>query len=151
MEQEEWTICIGCITASRIFTVPEFGTRACFVLERSRQDPVDCCVAGEVARAFIAGYREGDIVAVSGTFEPRPSTASSKTPWAGRFRVRSLRSVEPTSHPSQMIVDGSELSADASKTSTHNPRSHKPQPPRREPCSMVCSSTLRTGAQMNRW
>jgi hypothetical protein len=65
------------------------------VLERSTQDPVDCGVAGEVARAFIAGYREGDIVAVSGMFEPRPSTASSKTTWAGRFRVRYLRGMNP--------------------------------------------------------
>jgi len=110
MEQRE-QILIGGIIRLRIFTVPEFGTRASFVLERATQDPVDCCVAGEVARAFIAGYREGDIVAVSGTFEPRPSTASSKTPWTGRFRVRSLRSREPASHPSQMIVAGSELLA----------------------------------------
>jgi len=107
MEQRE-QILIGCITRLRIFTVPEFGTRASFVLERSRQNPVDCCVADQVARAFIAGYREGDIAAVSGTFEPRPSTASSKTPWAGRFRVRSVCRVELTSQPSQAIVDGSE-------------------------------------------
>ena len=108
MEQRE-QILIGCVKQLRVFTVPEFGTRASFVLERSKHDPVDCCVADRVARAFIAGYREGDIVAVSGTFEPRPSTASSKTPWTGRFRVRSLRGVGPATHWSQTIMDRSGL------------------------------------------
>jgi hypothetical protein len=93
MEQRE-QILIGRISRLRIFTVPEFGTRASFVLERSGQNSVDCCVADQVARAFIASYYEGDLAAVSGTFEPRPSTASPKTPWTGRFRVRSLRGVE---------------------------------------------------------
>ena len=90
-EQTIQQIHIGCVTRLRIFTVTEFGTRASFVLERRRQEPVDCCVDGQVARAFIASYREGDNVAVSGAIEPRPSTASSKTPWTPRFRVRSLR------------------------------------------------------------
>jgi hypothetical protein len=53
MEQRE-QILIGCIKRLRIFTVPEFGTRASFVLERSKHNPVDCCVADLVARAFIA-------------------------------------------------------------------------------------------------
>ena len=92
-EQTIQQIHIGCITRLRVFTVTEFGTRASFVLQRLRQDPIDCCIDGNVARAFIASYREGDTVAVSGMFEPRPSTASSKTPWAGRFRVRYLRDV----------------------------------------------------------
>lgn len=90
-EQTIQQVYIGCITRLRIFTVTEFGTRASFVLERRRQEPVDCCVDGLVARAFIASYRDGDNVAVSGTFEPRPSTASSKTPSTRRFRVHSLR------------------------------------------------------------
>src|SRR5215469_7310677 len=94
-EQTIEQIHVGCITRLRIFTLTEFGTRASFVLERLRQDPIHCCVEGNVARAFIASYREGDIVAVSGMSEPRPSTASSKTTWAGRFRVRYLRGMNP--------------------------------------------------------
>jgi hypothetical protein len=33
---------------------------------KSRRDrPVTCCIAGDVAREFVAYYREGDIVAVT--------------------------------------------------------------------------------------
>jgi hypothetical protein len=81
---------IGRITGLRIFKVPEFGTRASFKLECPGQGSVTCAVAGDVAREFVAYYREGDIVAVTGTAEARPSTASSQTPWAGRLRVRTL-------------------------------------------------------------
>jgi hypothetical protein len=81
----------GRIVAVQVFSVPEFGTRASFSLECSGQRSVTCCVAGDVAREFVAYYHEGDIVAVTGIYEQRPSTASSKTPWAGRFRVRALR------------------------------------------------------------
>lgn len=49
-----------------------------------------CCAAGAVARELVTFYCEGDTVAMSGVYEPRPSTASSKTPWAGRFRVHAL-------------------------------------------------------------
>jgi hypothetical protein len=85
---------VGRITGLRIFRVPEFGTRASFTLERCAQSSVICCVAGNVAREFVIYYREGDVVAVTGTSEPRPSTASSKTPWTGRFRIRALRVLE---------------------------------------------------------
>ena len=43
------------------------------------------------AHELLTYYRESDIVAVTGISEPRPSTASAMTPWAGRFRVRTLR------------------------------------------------------------
>jgi hypothetical protein len=92
MMQEQFLI--GHITRLQIFNVPEFGTRASFQLECPGQGSVACCVAGDVAREFVAYCREGDIVAVTGASEPRPSTASSKTPWAGRFRVRILRFLE---------------------------------------------------------
>jgi hypothetical protein len=85
---------IGRITGLQIFKVPEFGTRACFRLQCSGQYSVICGVAGDVAREFVTYYREGDIIAVKGIYEPRPSTASSKTLWAGRFRVRALRVAE---------------------------------------------------------
>ena len=89
MMQEDFLI--GRITRLQIFKVPEFGTRATFRLECPGQSSVICSVAGNVAREFIVHYREGDSVGVTGTFEPRPSTASSLTPWTGRFRVRTLR------------------------------------------------------------
>lgn len=85
---------IGRIIRLQIFKFPEFGTRASFRLECKGQRYVTCAVAGDVAREFVTYYREGDIVAVTGTYEPRPSTASSETPWAGRLRVRTLRLLE---------------------------------------------------------
>lgn len=85
---------IGRITRLQIFSVPEFGTRVSFKLECPEQGSVTCVVAGDVAREFVTHYCEGDIVAATGLYEPRPSTASSKTPWAGRFRVRALRVLE---------------------------------------------------------
>ena len=88
--QERGQILIGHVTGLRIFTVPEFGMRASFRLECCGQCSIICCVAEDVVREFVTYYREGDIVAVQGTYEPRPSTASAMTPWAGRFRVRTL-------------------------------------------------------------
>jgi len=83
-------VLIGRIIGLQILTVPEFGTRASFRIAGPGQPPVTCSVSGDVAREFIPYYHEGDIIAVSGIDEPRPSTASSATPWAGRFRVRGL-------------------------------------------------------------
>jgi hypothetical protein len=78
-----------------IFRLPEFGTRASFRIDCAGRRPVVCCVAGDVvAREFITHYREGAKVAVTGTHEPRPSTASANTPWAGRFRVHAVRVAE---------------------------------------------------------
>ena len=85
---------IGRITRSQIFKVSEFGTRVSFRLERLGYVPVTCFVAGDVAREFVTYYVEGDFVAVNGLYEPRPSTASPKCPWAGRFRVCALRALE---------------------------------------------------------
>ena len=85
---------IGRIADLTIFSVPEFGTRASFKLECSGQRAVACCIAGDVAREFLAFCRKGDIVAAEGIYEPPPSTASAKTPWASRFRVRALRVLE---------------------------------------------------------
>ena len=87
-------VLIGRITGLQIFKVPEFGTRASFRLQCSGQCSVICGVAGDIAREFVTYYREGNIIALKGIYEPRPSTASSRTPWAGRFRVRALRVVE---------------------------------------------------------
>ena len=87
-------VLIGRVTGPRVFSVPEFGTRASFTLKCSGQCSVACCIAGDVARSFLASCREGDIVAVDGIYEPHPSTASPKTPWVGRFRVRVLRILE---------------------------------------------------------
>jgi hypothetical protein len=92
MMQEHFLI--GRITRLQIFKVPEFGTRASFRLERLGQVPITCTVAGDVAREFVTYYGEGDFVAVNGVYEPRPSTAASKTPWAGRFRVCALLIME---------------------------------------------------------
>jgi hypothetical protein len=92
MKQEH--VLIGRVTGPRVFSVPEFGTRASFMLECSGQCSVACCIAGDVARGFLAYCREGDIVAVDGIYEPYPSTASPKTPWVARFRVRALRILE---------------------------------------------------------
>ena len=91
MPQEH--VLAGRIVDLTVMTVPEFGMRASFRLDYAGQRSVSCCVADDVAREFIALYREGDIAAVSGTYETRPSTASANTPWAGRFRIHALRSV----------------------------------------------------------
>ena len=89
--QEQERLLIGRITRLQTFTVPEFGTRASFRLECA-EGSVTCCVAGGgVAHELLTYYRESDIVTVTGISEPRPSTASAMTPWAGRFRVRTLR------------------------------------------------------------
>ena len=70
------------------FRVTEFGTRVSFKIESAERCCVACCAAGDVAQEFIAHYCEGDVVAVSGIYKPRPSTASSNTSWAGRSHVR---------------------------------------------------------------
>ena len=85
---------IGRIADLTIFSVREFGTRASFKLECSEQCPVTCCAAGAVARELVTFCCEGDIVAAEGIYEPPPSTASAKTPWTSRFRVRALRVLE---------------------------------------------------------
>ena|SRR5580704_16735546 len=82
------------ITGLQIFRVPEFDTRASFKLECREQCAVVCCVAGNVARELVVICREDDIVTVRGVYEPRPSTAASNTPWAGRFRVCAPRVLE---------------------------------------------------------
>ena len=87
-------ILIGRITKLVIFSLAEFGTRASFKIECAAQCPVDCAVEGDVARELIAHYCEGDMVAVRGFDEPRPSTAAANTQWHGRFRVRALRVAE---------------------------------------------------------
>jgi hypothetical protein len=92
MKQEH--VLIGRSTGPRMYRVTEFGTRASFTLECSGECAVACCIAGDVARGFLASCREGDIVAVDRIHEPHPSTASPKTPWVGRFRVRALRILE---------------------------------------------------------
>ena len=48
MKQEY--VLIGRITGLRLFSVPEFGTRASFTLGCSGQCSVACCIAGDVAR-----------------------------------------------------------------------------------------------------
>ena len=84
----------GRIASLVIFRVPEFGTRARFTIEDAGRSPVVCAVEGDVAREFIAHYCEGDMVAVRGVDEPRPSTAAANTPWIGRFRVHAVRVAE---------------------------------------------------------
>jgi hypothetical protein len=81
---------VGRIAGLQAFSVPQFGTRASFRLEWPRQDSVTCRVAGDVARELVASYFEGDVIAVKGTYEPRPSTASPKTPWIPRFCIQAL-------------------------------------------------------------
>ena len=56
----------GRITGLVIFSVPEFGIRARFKFEDTGRSPVVCAVEGDVAREFIACYREGDKVTVTG-------------------------------------------------------------------------------------
>jgi len=77
-----------------VFSLVEFGIRARFEIEGAAKHPVVCAIDGDLARKFIAHYREGDIVAVSGFDEPRPSTSAANTPWLGRFRVRDIRVAE---------------------------------------------------------
>ena len=55
MKQEH--VLIGRITGPRVFSVPEFGTRASFTLECLGQCSVACCIAGDVARGFLASCR----------------------------------------------------------------------------------------------
>jgi hypothetical protein len=87
-------ILTGRITRLAIFRVPEFGARASFHLESAGRPPTICAVAGNVARKFIAHYREVDMVVVGGFHEPRPSTTAANTPWVSRFRVRDIRVAE---------------------------------------------------------
>ena len=84
-------ILIGRIAGLTIIRVPEFGPRVSFRIERAGCSPVICCIAGDVAREFTARYRTGDTVAVRGSYEARPSTASVNARWAGRFRVSVVR------------------------------------------------------------
>ena len=90
-------VLVGRITGLRLFSVPEFGTRASFKLECGVRGSVTCAVEGDVAREFLSYCREGDRVTVTGIDEPRPATASFNTPWSGRFRVRALRVLESAS------------------------------------------------------
>ena len=84
----------GRIANLAIFSLVEFGTRARFNIECGVRSPIVCAVEGNVAREFIAHYREGDMVAIRGVDEHRPSTAAANTPWLGRFRVCAVRAVE---------------------------------------------------------
>lgn len=90
-------VLVGRITGLRLFSVPEFGTRASFKLECRERGSVTCAVEGDVTREFLSYCREGDLVALTGVDEPRPSTASLNTAWSGRFRVRALRVLESAS------------------------------------------------------
>ena len=56
----------GRITGLRVFSVPEFGTRASFKLECRERGPVTCAVEGDVAREFLSYCREGDWVTLTG-------------------------------------------------------------------------------------
>jgi hypothetical protein len=87
-------ILTGRIAKLIIFSLAEFGTRASFKIECGTQSPVVCAVEGNVARELIAHYCEGDMVAVRGFDEPRPSTAAANTQWHGRFRVRAVSLAE---------------------------------------------------------
>jgi len=84
----------GRIANLAMFSLVEFGTRASFKIEWGAQSPIACAVEGNVAREFIAHYCEGDMVAVTGVDEPRPSTAAANTPWLGRLRVHAVRVAE---------------------------------------------------------
>ena len=86
----------GRITGLVIFRVPELGTRARFKVEDIGRSPVTCAVEGDIAREFIARYREGDEVTVTGIYESRPSTAAANTPWVPRYRVRAVKFAEAT-------------------------------------------------------
>src|SRR5215472_13442119 len=82
---------IGRIASLTIIRVPGFGTRVSLRIERAGCSPVICCIAGDVAREFVVRYRPGDTVAVRGSYEARPSTASGNARWVGRFRVSVVR------------------------------------------------------------
>jgi len=86
----------GRITGLVIFRVPEFGTRARFKVEDMGRSPVVCAVEGDVAREFIARYREGDEITVTGVYEPRPSTAAANTAWVPRYRGCAVQFAEAT-------------------------------------------------------
>ena len=86
----------GRIAGLVIFRVPEFGTRARFKVEDMGRSPVTCAIEGDIAREFIARYREGDEVTVTGICEPRPSTAAANTPWVPRYRVRNVQVAQDT-------------------------------------------------------
>ena len=86
----------GRITGLVIFRVPELGTRARFKVEDIGRSPVTCAVEGDIAREFIARYREGDEVTVTVIYEPRPFTAAANTPWVPRYHVRAVKFAEAT-------------------------------------------------------
>jgi hypothetical protein len=90
---------VGRIVALSVLSVPEFGRRASFRLDRPGQAPLPCAAAGVVAREFLAKHREGDTVVVSGGDEPRPATAPSGTLWTGRFRVHAVTDVIADASP----------------------------------------------------
>jgi hypothetical protein len=75
----EERIVTGRIAGLAIFDLPEFGTRARFMVEATGTCPVVCAIEGNIAREFIAHYCEGDLVAVRGMHEARPSTAAANT------------------------------------------------------------------------
>jgi len=87
-------IVTGRIADLTIFSLVEFGTRVSFKIEGPARTPILCAIDGDIAREFIAHYCEGDIIAVSGFDEPRPSTAAANTPWLGRFRVCAVRAAD---------------------------------------------------------
>jgi hypothetical protein len=91
MQEDSFT---GRIANLVIFRVTEFGIRAKFTIEDTGRYPVVCAVEGDVAREFIASYREGHYVTVRGIYEPRPSTAAANTPWVARYRVRGMQVAE---------------------------------------------------------
>ena len=93
MQEQTFT---GRIAGLVIFRVPEFGTRARFKVEYMGRSPVICAVEGNVAREFVASYRDGDRVTVSGIYEPRPSTVAANTPWVPRYRVRNVQVAQDT-------------------------------------------------------
>jgi hypothetical protein len=102
-------ILTGPIAGLVIFRLSEFGTRASFRIERAGRCPVICCIAGDVAKEFVTHFSEGDMVAVRGIHEARPSTASANAQWAGRFRVRAVRVAEDTRLVASGLSQTSEL------------------------------------------
>jgi len=100
----------GRIANLAIFSLVEFGTRASFKIDCGAQSPIVCAVEGNVAREFIAHYREGDMVAVTGIDEPPPSTAAANTPWLGRFRVHAVRVADHRASQLKDIPENSGIS-----------------------------------------